>query len=168
MTDLLPSRRRNARAAVALRLAGATYPEIADTLEIDTPDKARELIERELAANGMDDNRRHNLREEEAARIMRLMRGVWGKATDPENPEHLPATRVALALIDRHARLMGLDAPQEVVVYTPTTTEIDQWVADMLTRSTDGQFDVKEPDVILGETETPPPEPVEGPQRVHA
>jgi hypothetical protein len=72
---------------------------------------------------------REQLRNEEAGRLERLLRSVWAKATDPMNPEHLPAVKVAVGIIDRHIRLHGLDAPSEVIVHTPTMTEIDQWVA---------------------------------------
>jgi hypothetical protein len=76
------------------------------------------------------------MRAENAARIERLLRGVWRKATDEEHPEHLLAVRVAQGLIDRHIKLYGLDAPTEVVVHNPTATEIDQWVAGMIASGT--------------------------------
>ena len=122
---------RNGRAALALRLAGASYSEIADTVGYADPVLARQAVVREMAAFETDDASRQRLRDEEGARIERLLRGVWGKATNPNDPEHLAAAKVALSLVDRHARLYGLDAPQEVVVYNPTTAEIDQWVASM-------------------------------------
>jgi hypothetical protein len=57
---------------------------------------------------------------------------VWQKATSPTDPEHLQAAKLAMSLIDRHIRLHGLDAPQEVVVYNPAAAEIDAWVARMV------------------------------------
>lgn len=118
-------------AAVALRIAGATYQEIADTLEfIDAP-AARRAVEEVLAhqAADADPAKRELLRAESATRIDRLLRSVWSKATSPGDLEHLPAVRVALSLIDRRIRLYGLDAPAEVLVHTPTMVEIDAWVA---------------------------------------
>lgn len=135
------------RAALALRLAGASYTEIADTLALANAAAARDLVCTELASADVDVDQRNALRAEEAARIERLLRGVWRKATTESDPEHLPAARVALAMVDRHARLLGLDMPTEVVVYTPTTSEIETWVAEMIGR-TSTVIDVEEADVL--------------------
>lgn len=135
------------RAGLALRLAGASYAEIADTLALGSAAEARDLVCNELAAAETDPEQRAALRAEEEARLLRLLRGVWGKATDPHHPEHLPAARLALAMTDRHARLLGLDMPTEVVVYTPTTTEIETWVAEMISK-TGAIIDVEEADVL--------------------
>lgn len=140
--------RRSGQAALALRLAGASFAEVAETLGLADAAEARTLIERELAERPDDDEARRKARAEEAARIERLMRSVWAKATDPQNPEHLPAARVALAMVDRHARLLGLDMPTEVVVYTPTTAEIDAWVSRMLESQQTVVGEVEEPDVF--------------------
>ena len=137
---------RSGRAATALRLAGASYADIAETLGFSSTEKARNAVEQDLALRPDDEESRTKLRGEEAARIERLLRGVWTKATDPTSPEHLPAARVALALIDRHARLLGLDMPTEVVVYTPTTTEIETWVSQVVSGSE--ITTVEEPDVL--------------------
>jgi hypothetical protein len=126
-----PGRRaRNGAAAVALRLAGASYTEIAEALALTDAKAARSAVETTLAAQTTEQTR-EQLRGEEAARLERLLRGVWGKATNPDHAEHLPAAKVALAIIDRHVRLHGLDAPAEVIVHSPTTAEIDAWVASM-------------------------------------
>lgn len=137
-----------ARAATALRLAGASYQEIAVTLGLASPRVARDLVEAELAETEQDTDKRDALRREEAARIERLLRGMWNKATNPEHDEHIPAARAALAMIDRHARLLGLDQPTEVIVYTPTTTEIDQWVAHMVSGGAVIPGQVEEADVL--------------------
>jgi hypothetical protein len=115
---------------VALRLAGASYVEIAEALAFADAKAARALVETWLGESASDADRAA-LRTTETLRLERLLRGVWGKATNPDHPEHLPAAKVALAIIDRHSRLHGLDAPAEVVVHTPTTAEIDAWVANM-------------------------------------
>jgi hypothetical protein len=121
---------RQGAAAVALRLAGAPYADIAEALALASVDQARSMVIDDLAGRVSGDERAL-LRAEEAARLERLLRSVWGKATNPEHPEHLPAAKVALAIVDRHVRLHGLDAPAEIVVHTPTMAEIDAWVASM-------------------------------------
>jgi hypothetical protein len=117
-------------AAVALRIAGATYADIARMLEYASPSLARQAVERSLATT-VGHESRDQLRFIEARRLERLLRSLWHKATDEKNDEHLAAVRTAIAVIDRHARLYGLDAPQEMVVYTPAATELEAWVSKM-------------------------------------
>lgn len=121
---------RTAAAALALRLAGAGYDDVADALGMDSALVARRAAESALAARATEDlDGRKRLRAECGARIERLLRSVWGKATDHDHPEHLVAVRVARELIDRHVRLYGLDAPAEVVIHNPTALEIEEWVS---------------------------------------
>lgn len=143
--------RRTGQAATALRLAGASYAEVAEALGLADAVEARNIVERDLATRSDDEVGRTALRAEEEARILRLLRGVWAKATTPGDPEHLVAARVALAMVDRHARLMGLDMPTEVIVYTPTTSEIDAWVAEVVALQHTDILDVEEADVLAVE-----------------
>jgi hypothetical protein len=123
--------------ALALRLAGAGYDEIADALGLTSVTMAREQVEVALSARAWDDSAgRDRMRTEQTARLERLLRSAWGKATNVEDPEHLPAIKVCRELIDRIVRLHGLDAPTELVVHNPTTAEIDQWVAHVITAAT--------------------------------
>ena len=146
MSELVSS--RTSRAAVALRLAGASYLEIADTLGYADDAEARNAVERDLAAMSVRDvEGRDRLRAEEAARLERLLRSVWSKAVDANNAEHLSAARTALAIVDRHAKLLGLDVPSEVIVHNPTTIEIDRWVADRVIEMQD-QLPVVEAEVV--------------------
>jgi hypothetical protein len=120
-------------AAVQLRVSGASFEDIATTLGLRNARAALTAVTRELEAQAkLDVHNRDRLRQEESMRLEALMASVWAKATDPDCDEHLPAIRTAVTIIDRHARLHGLDAPSEVVVHTPTQTEMDQWVATMV------------------------------------
>lgn len=139
---------RPSRAAVALRLAGASYAEVAETLGYADANAARVQVELELGNGANDPEGRARLREEASARLERLLRGVWQKAVNPTDPEHLPAVRTAMTLIDRHIRLHGLDAPTEVTVHNPTTTEIEAWVALMLAKQQE-TIDVEEADILM-------------------
>lgn len=125
---------RAGAAALALRLSGAGYDEIADTLALPSAEAARVMAEATLAQRAWQDSTgRERMRQENAARIERLLRSVWVKATNPDHPEQLPAVRVARELIDRLCKLWGLDAPSEVVVHAPTQNEIEAWVAGIVT-----------------------------------
>jgi hypothetical protein len=137
-------------AAVALRIAGATYAEIARTLAYSSVTRAREAVERALASSVGDDDR-ERMRFIEGRRLERLLRGLWHKATDEENDEQLAAARTALAVIDRHAKLYGLDAPTIHAVYSPTATEMEQWLSGIAAQVREGQ--PEEYDIIAGEIE---------------
>lgn len=131
MAEVAP--KRVGAAALALRLAGAGYDEVADALGLASATVARQRAEEALEARAWDDVQgRDRMRAENGARLERLLRGIWAKATNPDHPEHLAAVKVAKEVIDRHCKLYGLDAPTEVVIHTPTASEIDQWVAGMI------------------------------------
>ena len=128
-----PVPKRQNAAALALRLAGAGYDEVADALGLSNASVARAMAEEALEARAWDNVAgRDRMRAENGARLERLLRSVWSKATQPDHPEHLAAIKVAKEVIDRHCKLYGLDAPTEVVIHTPTANEIDQWVANMI------------------------------------
>lgn len=122
-----PSRQES---AIALRIEGAPYTDIAKTLGYASANHARQAVERGLASTVSGEDR-EQMRFIEARRLERILRGLWGKATNGEHAEHLAAARTALGVIDRHARLYGLDAPQEMVVYNPTGTELNAWVQNL-------------------------------------
>lgn len=129
--DLVPEGNDNrAEAAVTYRLAGATYPEIARYAGYTSAFHARQAVEKVLAASSTEESR-DRLRGIEGRRLERLLRSTWVRATNPQDPEHLSYLRASLALIDRHVRLFGLDAPQQMVVYSPAQGEIEAWVAGM-------------------------------------
>jgi hypothetical protein len=122
---------RTGTAAVALRTAGASYADIADTLGLATPAAALHVITDHLAVDIPTEDKDH-MRRECTAQINELLAAVWGKATDPEHIDQLPAIGRAVSLIDRKIRLHGLDAPTELIVHTPTQSEIEQWISHMV------------------------------------
>lgn len=122
---------RQANAALALRLAGASYAEIADALVMASPEVAREAVENTLANQALGSQDVAALREEEGMRLLRLLRGLWGKATDPDHAEHLVAVRTATAIIDRRIRMYGLDQPTKIEIYNPAEEEISAWIGEV-------------------------------------
>jgi hypothetical protein len=126
------ARARKSNAAIQLRLAGATWEEIAISLGYPTPRQALVATERALEKQLDTDIDREKMRRLANARLERLLRSVWTKAIDPEHPDHLIAVTKAKELIDRHAKLFGLDAPTEVVVHTPTQQELEVWVSKVV------------------------------------
>lgn len=150
LNDDLDAKDRKSRveAAIALKVAGANYSEIADVLEYSSVDQARSAVERGLAATATEEDRKAQ-REIASRRLERLLRGIWAKATDEKNPEQLAAARTALALVDRHIRLNGTDAPSEMVVYSPTASEMEAVIARITSKARAGL--PEEIDIIDGE-----------------
>jgi len=135
---------RAGKAAVELRVSGASYAEVAEILALSSAQEALSLVERELAAHLTPESVEVQ-RAEASERILLLLQSVVPKATNADDPEHLAASRVALALVDRHIRLHGLDRPTEVILHTPTAHELETWVASVVAHTIP---DVEEFDII--------------------
>lgn len=138
MPDVSP---RRADSAIALRLAGATYDEIATALEYANAEGARLAVERALAST-VSDADRAELRELAVRRYERLLRGVWNKAISPTvlsadgqrqviNDEHLAAAREARQIIDRIVAVEGAAAPAELIITSPALSELNAWIAQV-------------------------------------
>ena len=93
--------------ALTLRLGGATYAEIGDALGVSNW-TAWQDIHKSLA--DIPKAEADQLREEEVARLDRMQRAVWGDALKGD----LKAMQMVVKIIDRRAKLLGLDAPQQV------------------------------------------------------
>lgn len=141
------ARQRKADAALAMRIGGATWAEIAEGLGYPTPRQALVATEKALARQLNTEEDRAKMRRLAGQRLERMLRAIWAKAIDPENPDQMVAIGKARDLIDRHAKLYGLDAPTEVIVHNPTMAEIESWVA-MVVQS--GSPAVPQMDVIEG------------------
>jgi hypothetical protein len=145
-------------AALQLRLSGASYADIATTLGMATPRAALSAVTRELSrtSEGLVEER-DEMRRIESARLDELLVGVMERATNPEDSEHLAAVRTAVTIVDRRIKLYGLDAPAEMVIHTPTQTELDQWVAQMVAVAMP-KAALEEPDILDGEVIEDEPE----------
>lgn len=152
------ARNRKANAAVALKLSGATWGEIAEALGYPTARQALVATERALEKQ-LRDTDRETLRKITGARLDRLLLSVWPKAIDPANPEHLIAVTKAREVIDRHAKLFGLDAPTEIVVHNPTQSELEAWVTQVARLRAP---QVEEYDILEGTVVSDEPSALEG------
>lgn len=123
----LKDRKNRGIAAVALRVEGANYSQIAQVLEYPSSVAAREAVERTLA-NSVGDDDREIMRSIESRRLEKVLRAVMRRAVNEDDPEQLNAAKVALMFIDRHIKLQGLDAPQVMAVYSPSATEMQEWL----------------------------------------
>ena len=157
-TAVRRARERKSNAAIQMRLAGATWTDVAQALGYPTARQAlvatEKALERQLHTEDRDAMRRLA-----GARLDRLLLGVWPKAIDASHPEHLLAVTKAREIVDRHAKLFGLDAPTEFVVHSPTQNEIEKWVASVAALRVP---DVEEYDILEGEIVPDEPRAVEG------
>lgn len=152
----MDDRASRTEAAVALRIAGATYSQIARTLGYSTPYVARNAVERALANLADSPEERDKQRVLHGRRLDRLLQSVMGKAVDPRDPEHLAYNARALAILDRHSRLYGLDAPvQHDITYSPKAEEIDKYVAKFVTLAIAdthaAEADIMDADIVEGD-----------------
>lgn len=100
-------------------MAGATYAQIATAMQWRSPQAAWDAVQRALTE---EENRSAEARTEyrklDNARLERIIRAWWPKALDVQNDPVLAdkATTHVVRLLERRARLLGLDAPQQVIL----------------------------------------------------
>lgn len=116
-----------AQAAVALRLAGAPYPDIAESLGYATASDAQHAVE-QLLASTVESEDLASTRNMYNQRLNRLLQSVWPKALNDRDPKQLEYVRAVISIEERRARLMGTDAPTKHEIYTPTAEQITEQV----------------------------------------
>jgi hypothetical protein len=138
-------RARKADAALSLRLSGAAWGDIAQAVGYPTPRQAMLAVEKALVRQLNTDDDRDKMRVVAGARLERLLRAIWGKALNPSDPEQLAAVTKSRELIADYAKLYGLNAPAEVVVHSPSQSDLEDWVLRMTATLVP---DVDEPDIF--------------------
>jgi hypothetical protein len=131
------SRARDRKANAALELVvdqGSSWIEVAEVLGYPTARAAKVAVEQALEKNLQTADREH-LRRFVSVKLDRLLRSVWSKATNEEDPDQLAAVTVARGLMQDSVKLWGLAAPSEVVISSPSEREIETWVAQVHAQS---------------------------------
>lgn len=138
--ELARSRSRKANSAVQLRAYGATWDEVAEILGYPTGQSAQVATEKALENELRTPETKAFMRKLLSDQMEKLLKSVMPKATDSltdndgnkvDNPEHLAYVDRALRIIDRKAKLWGVDAPTEFVVTNPSVAEIERWVSEV-------------------------------------
>lgn len=147
--ELTRARERKADSALALKLAGSDWATIAATVGYPTPRAALVAVEKALERR-LDTFDREQLRQVASNRLESLLRSTWVKAHDPDHPDHLAAVKESRGTVDRWIKLLGLDAPTEVVITSPTQEQIDQWVARVVSNQLPSvqEYDIVEADIL--------------------
>lgn len=152
-TDLekIEDQAQRAESAVGLRIAGASYTNIARTLGYSSAYHARQAVERALAQTAESPEERDQQRVLTSRRLNRLMQSVMGKATNPRDPDHLAYNQQALRLIDREAKLWGVDAPTQVSVHSASDEQIAAFVQKALALGRVAGEEAEEADILDAE-----------------
>ncbi|QWY82755.1 terminase small subunit [Arthrobacter phage SilentRX] len=116
-----------AQAALTLKLFGASYTDIKNTLHYSSAYRARMAVERVLANAADSPEDRDKMRVLANKRIERLLSSVMSKAVDPRDKDHLAYNARALALIQAQGKIWGLDAPTQVQI-SATDADIQAYV----------------------------------------
>lgn len=145
-----------AAAALQLRINGAGWSDIAELLGFASPTRARQAVEKALAMETSSKEDIEHVRWLNARRMERILSSLMPRAQNPKDADHLAYARTAMVVIDRHIRLYGADAPQQLnVTYSPTAGQIEEWVQTMA-RQVHGEIieaDIIEEDVVDAEVE---------------
>ena len=105
--------------ALSLRIAGLTYEQIADRLNI-SKDGARDLINRTL--DRAENQVVQEMRDLEGARLDRSQAAIWSKVLEGD----VKAVDSFLRISQRRARLFGLDAPTAINLNVGVRAEMEQ------------------------------------------
>lgn len=142
------------KSAVNLKLAGASYQEIADTMELDSAAEARRIVERTLAATHTPDDWQ-TLRMIAGARAEELFKRSLAMAsadylvledgTKVPNAEKLKWHQQAGTDLMNHVQITGAKAPTKIEV-TPDEARMEEIVSELLRRS--GEENIIDAEVI--------------------
>ena len=127
--DALTATRR--QQAVALRMSGATYQAIGDALGISKMNAWNHVQAALTETRKQTDELTDLLREQELVRLDRMQVGLWTAATHG----NVQAVVAVLRIMERRARLLGLDAPVRLAGEVGAPTEVhvryvDEWQTD--------------------------------------
>jgi hypothetical protein len=144
-TQVRQATQTRTKAAVSMRIAGASYAEIAEVLEFDTAATARGVVERGIAGTYDDPENIEAMRGMARARLETLLRSIApkalsdkkrvtrnGKTETVENPEHLAYAREFRATVDRLVALDGLAAPQVHRFETPAVDQFNEVLREVI------------------------------------
>lgn len=135
-----------AAAALALRLDGAGFGDIAKVMEFSSAAEARRAVDKALADTPMDMESVERIRDLESRRIERILVSLMKRATNPKDPDHLTYARTALAAIKQQTDLHGAAMPTKVdVTYNPSKQQLEKWVEQITSAAHQG---VVEGDII--------------------
>jgi hypothetical protein len=114
--------------ALELKMAGATHTQIAEVLGYNSRNAVSLAIERALERDtSRVGSARDEFRRITVARTERLIRGLWNNAIRGD----LAAVDRVVKIMERQAKLLGLDAPTQVTITDETKSELSRLIGDV-------------------------------------
>jgi hypothetical protein len=117
--------------ALRLRRAGMEYQDIARIVGYTDRRSAQRAVQTELDAQGSEDAAA--VRTMEASRLDALLFAVWKRAMNGDGW----AVRHALEIMERRARMLGLDAPVKQSIEVITDSVLDEEIAELTQKLAD-------------------------------
>ena len=149
LTPRIPVNR--AAAALALRIDGAGFADIAKVLDLRSPAEARRMVDKALADIPTDMDEVERIRDLESRRIERILISLMKRGTNPKDPDHLAYARTALAAIKQQTDLYGAAMPTKVdITYNPSAQQLEKWVGQITAQAHAGvvEGDILDVEVI--------------------
>jgi len=117
-----------ANRALELRMAGATWQQVADQLGYKQKSSAQQAVRRaiERETERVADIR-ESYRTMQLLRLERSLRAIWPQVLQGD----LFAIDRELKLMERQAKLLGLDAPTQITITEDTKSELSQLITDL-------------------------------------
>lgn len=140
-----------AEAAVAMFVWGASYTDIKNKLGYSSARHARIAVERALAASADSEEDRDKMRMVISKRLNRLLGSHMSRAVDPKDAQQLAYSARVLAIIDRQAKLYGVDAPTQIQI-TASDDHIREYVEFMMPQAREDQLAI-EADILDADEE---------------
>lgn len=120
-----------AAAAVNMAIEGSSYYDIARVLDYPSPSAAKKAVWAAIGDIEPDPDEVKRQRHMMSQTLGRLQASMMRRATNPKDPDHVQYVRATIAVLDREAKLLGLDAPTNIVLHSATAQEIDDYVAQV-------------------------------------
>jgi 23S rRNA pseudoU1915 N3-methylase RlmH len=121
------ARERKAASAVDLKARGYKLEDIAVVLGYPSARHVGVAMERYLEEH-LQETDKALLRQITYRRMENATRAIYDKATDPTHPDQIAAGHMLVKYVDRQAKLIGMDAPTEVIVSNPIAQEVQAWI----------------------------------------
>lgn len=128
---LTRAKHRKARSALALKVRGYNSEDIAIAVGYPNGAAVNRAIEVALGEE-LSELDRKAVRQVAVRRLERSWQALQAIIENPAHPNQIAAINSGVKVTDRLAKLIGLDAPTEVIVTSPAAAEIQQWVDEAL------------------------------------
>lgn len=141
------ARTRKAYAALELKKQNYSWQEVAETLGFPDGKAALVAVEKALETGILSPESQELMRQMAGRRLEEWLYTLDGDARNAESPDRFTAIRESRGLLETHMKLFGYAAPQEVAIYNPLESEVQEFVSEMIRRRQNGKV-LEESDIF--------------------